>query len=262
MPGFCPLCSSSSANSTVFYGNGGSIIVDIGLSYKAFLLALSKAGGELSDIKAIAITHDHSDHVMGLKTFLKNNNVPLIISEDTLNSLILKDLIPKGTDIIIADDSDIVLGDTIVSRFPTSHDSPGSCGYILSFDGKSYSGICTDTGVLTKESMDALKKCKSVIIESNHDLTMLKNGPYRPELKMRILSAYGHLSNNACAEFLPTLLKSGTTRFVLGHLSRNNNTPMLARAASVSSLTAAGAEENKDYILTVAKPADNEVILY
>lgn len=262
MPGFCPLFSSSKANSTIFYNESGSILVDIGSSYKSFLCALAATGEDVSNIRAIAITHDHSDHILGLKTFLKNNKIPLITSEKTLDSLIRKKIILPEGDYILADDSDIVIGDTVISRFKTSHDSPGSCGYIISFDGKTYTGICTDTGFLTDDAKKSLKKCKSVIIESNHDLTMLKNGPYRPELKMRILSDLGHLSNNACAEFLPTLIESGTTRFVLGHLSQNNNTPLLARSAAISSLKAHGAVANKDFVLTVAKPADNEVVLF
>lgn len=262
MPGFCPLFSSSKANSTVFYDKNNCIVVDMGASYKKFLLALSRTGIELSDIKAIAVTHDHSDHIAGLKTFLRNNNIPLIASQKTLDSLTDKDVIPAETDKIIADESEIVIGDTVISQFPTRHDSPGSCGYILSFDGNTYAGICTDTGVLTKEAVSALLKCKSIIIESNHDLTMLKNGPYTPSLKMRILSDQGHLSNNSCAQVLPQLLENGTTRFVLGHLSETNNTPLLAKSASVSMLKSAGATENKDYVLTVAKPAGNGVILF
>ena len=262
MPGFCPIFSSSKGNSTLFYDKNDCIVVDIGSSYKRFLLVFSNTGKELSDIKAIAITHDHSDHIMGLKTFLKNNKIPLIISEETLSSLNAKNLIPAGSDIIIADDNDIVIGDTVISRFPTRHDSPGSCGYTLSFDGSTYTGICTDTGVLTDEAMASLLKCKSVIIESNHDLTMLKNGPYSPTVKMRILSDHGHLSNNACAEVLPRLLASGTTRFVLGHLSQTNNTPPLAKSTSISILKSVGATENNDYVLTVAKPDGNGVILF
>lgn len=262
MPGFSPLFSSSKANSSVFFDKSSSIIIDMGSSYKAFLCALYNAGEDLSKIKAIAVTHDHSDHITGLKAFLKNNRVPLIASKGTIDALIAKNLIPAGTDIIIADENDIVIGDIVISRFSTSHDSAGSSGYILSFDGKSYSGICTDTGIVTDEELEHLKKCKSVIIESNHDLTMLKNGPYTPQLKMRILSEVGHLSNNACAEALPKLLESGVTRFVLGHLSLNNNNPMIAYSASSLSLKAAGATENRDYTLAVAKPADNEVFLY
>ena len=262
MPGFCPLFSSSKANSSVFFGKSGSIVVDMGCSYKSFLFALSECGQELSDIKALCITHDHSDHIAGLKTFLKNNSIPLIIAEQTANSLIDKNIISPNTDIIIADECDIVIGDISIKRFRTSHDSPGAGGYIMSFDGEKYVGICTDTGYLTDDAVKSLKKCKSVIIESNHDISMLKNGPYPPALKMRILSDLGHLSNSSCAAVLPELIKNGTTRFVLGHLSQHNNTPMLAQQASTLSLKTVGAQDGIDYLLSVAKPGNNEVILY
>lgn len=258
----CPLFSGSKANSTVISGKSGSIIVDIGCSYKSFLLALQKIHENLSDIKAVAITHEHSDHIAGLKTFLKNNNVPVIASKETAETLIKNDYIQKNTDIILADNCDIVIDDMIITRFATSHDCVGSSGYVVSFDNKTFAGVCTDTGFLTDASKEQLKKCKTVLIESNHDITRLKNGPYPPQLKMRILSNQGHLSNSACAEFLPTLLENGATRFILGHLSQNNNTPMLALSANENSLKAFGAVKNQDYILTAAKPSDNEVMLF
>ncbi len=262
MSRICPLFSGSKANSTVISGKSGSIIVDIGCSYKSFLLALQNANENINDIKAIAITHEHSDHIAGLKTFLKNINVPLIASTKTAEALINHNCLQKNTDIIVADDCDIVIEDMVISRFGTSHDCIGSSGYTVTFDGKNFAGICTDTGVLTDNAKEQLKKCKAVIIESNHDITMLKKGPYPPQLKMRILSDLGHLSNSACSEFLPILLKSGTTRFILGHLSQNNNTPMLALSSAESSLKVAGAYKNRDYIITAAKPDNNEVMLF
>lgn len=98
-----------------------------------------------------------------------------------------------------------------------------------------------------------------MLIESNYDIDMLKKGPYPAELKMRIMSECGHLSNNACAAELPELLKSGTTRFILGHLSRNNNNPLLALSAAKNTLTEAGAAVGSDCILEVAAPKNNGV---
>ena len=99
-----------------------------------------------------------------------------------------------------------------------------------------------------------------MLFESNHDVEMLRRGPYPPPLKLRILSDKGHLSNNACAEQLPFLLQNGTTRIILGHLSRQNNLPTLAKMTAQNALSLAGAKENEDYILTVAKPENNGVI--
>ena len=106
---------------------------------------------------------------------------------------------------------------------------------------------------------EAILKSDCILIESNHDIEMLKRGPYPPLLKMRILSDRGHISNNACAAELAALLKSGTTRFILGHLSQNNNTPNLARSCAEAALMAVGAQNGKDYLLSVAAPKDNGV---
>ena len=98
-----------------------------------------------------------------------------------------------------------------------------------------------------------------VLLESNHDVEMLKKGPYPPELKVRILSDKGHISNTACATELKNLFENGTRRFILGHLSQHNNTPLLAKRCATSALIDLGAEIDRDYTLTIAKPSDNGV---
>ena len=98
-----------------------------------------------------------------------------------------------------------------------------------------------------------------VLLESNHDIEMLKKGPYPPQLKVRILSDKGHLSNNICAAELKTLLQNGTKRFILGHLSQHNNTPLLAKSCATAALMDLGAKIDKDYLLYVATPNNNGV---
>ncbi len=262
MSRICPLFSGSKANCTYISGTTGGILVDIGCSYKSFLSALEKIGGKLCDIKAVAITHEHSDHIAGLKTFLKNNNVPLIASKQTLNTLADNNYIPINVDVIEADKCDINLFDISIRRFATSHDCLGSSGYSITLPNGSVASICTDTGVLTDDAKKSVLGSNIVLIESNHDVTMLKNGPYPPQLKMRILSDLGHLSNSACADFLPTLLSHGTNRIILGHLSQKNNNPMIAKSTAENALFEIGAKENIDYLLSVAKPDNNEVMSF
>ena len=138
----------------------------------------------------------------------------------------------------------------------------GSSGYRFTFsDGKSVA-VCTDLGIVTDEVKNSLSGCDTVLIESNHDIDMLKRGPYPPQLKLRILSDNGHLSNNACALTLKELLKGGTVRFILGHLSQHNNLPMLALSTAKQSLLDLGAKCGSDYTLSVAKPCFNEVTLF
>ncbi len=260
MSRICPLFSGSKSNCTIISGSSGAVLVDVGCSYKQLLSALNNINADISHIKAVAITHEHSDHINGLKMLLKNNNIPVIASKQTLDTLINAAVIPSTADIILANEYEIEINDMIISRFPTSHDCVGSSGYSVFVDKDKKFSVCTDTGILTNEAKTALLGSSAVVIESNHDINMLRNGFYPPYLKMRILSEKGHLSNNACAEFLPQLLQSGTNRIILGHLSQNNNTPLLATTTAVNSLSVAGAKENFDYILYAAKPNNNEVL--
>lgn len=262
MSRICPLMSGSKANCTYISCESGSFLVDIGSSYKQFLSAFCAVGGSLEAVKGILITHEHSDHVGGLKMFLKNNQIPLIASAKTLDSLVDKDLIPKSCNIIKANDEPLMLGDVLISRFPTSHDCEGSSGYSFTVKNGDKVSVCTDTGILTDEAKENLLGSKAVLIESNHDITMLKNGPYHAALKARILSDKGHLSNTSCSAFLPELLKSGTNRIILGHISQNNNTPLLALSTAKQSLSLIGAEEGKDYLISAAKPQGNEVSVF
>lgn len=259
MSKFCPLYSSSSGNSTYIGSSYGSILVDAGASLKGITEALNRAGSSIDEIKAIAVTHEHTDHIKSLSTLLKKHKIPLIASKETAKALKSIGKIPDGTEIIFAD-SDIEISGISVHRFATSHDCVGSSGYTFTLPDGVKLGVCTDLGVITDEVRQALMGCTALLIESNHDIEMLRRGPYPPELKLRIMSDKGHLSNNACAVELAEFLKGGTTRFILGHLSQHNNLPLVALSAARAALTDADAEENKDYLLSVAKPQNNEVI--
>ncbi len=256
----CPLFSGSSGNSTYISTSAGSLLVDTGASCKRLEAAITAAGGNISDILAVAVTHEHIDHINGLKVFLKKSGATLVASTKTLEALTREDRIPADTNIICADSGQVAVGDIILSRFATSHDCAGSSGYTVSVGDKKIAAVCTDLGIVTDEVREALDGFPAVLIESNHDVEMLRRGPYPPHLKLRILSESGHLSNNACAAELPRLLKGGTSRFILGHLSRNNNLPMLALSSARATLSDIGATADRDYIITVAKPECNGVI--
>lgn len=258
MARICPLCSGSSGNSTYIAFSSGAVLVDAGASCKSILEGVA-AQGSAEALRAIAITHEHIDHIKGLKTLLKKTQVPLIASSVTLEALAAADIIPAGTKLISADEEKIELGDICLSRFQTSHDTDGSSGYVVG-DGNTKIAVCTDLGIVTDTVREALRGSAAVLIESNHDVEMLRRGPYPPSLKLRILSERGHLSNNACAAELPELLKSGTARIILGHLSLHNNMPALATSCARAALADIGATEGRDYILKVAKPCISEAI--
>lgn len=255
----CPLFSGSTGNSTYIGTENGGILIDAGASAKGIGEQLARANADFKDIKAVAVTHCHDDHIKGLRAVLKKTGAMVISTEKTAECLIKKECVLPNTKINVVDSNDIDIQGINLKSFATSHDSDGSCGYTLYLpDGKKFS-LCTDTGVITDDIRNAISGSDVVLIESNHDVEMLKKGPYPPLLKVRIMSDKGHISNEICAYEVRKLFESGTTRFILGHLSLNNNTPMLAKSASESALMDICAKNGKDYILNVAKPKENGV---
>jgi phosphoribosyl 1,2-cyclic phosphodiesterase len=160
--------------------------------------------------------------------------------------------------ILIRADEGVEVNGLFIKPFKTSHDCADGRGYIVTgSDGSSKVAVATDTGIVTPEIINSITGCNLVYIESNHDVNMLKNGSYHFELKKRILSDKGHLSNDACAEVLRALVNKGTTQFVLAHLSEENNTPHLAYDTSINALLEMGALVNRDFQLRVAEPENN-----
>lgn len=262
MARFCTLASGSSGNSTYISTVGGGILIDAGISFKSLSNSILSVGGDVSKLCAVAITHTHTDHIKGLKTLLSKTRIPLIASSQTLECLRRQNVIPSENDVICVENGIVEIGDIGLEFFSTSHDAEGSGGYVIIQNDGRRSAVCTDLGVVTDTVRKKLCGCDTVLIESNHDVEMLKCGPYPPQLKLRILSENGHLSNNACATELPSLLQNGTKRIILGHLSAENNTPILAASAARAALSAIGAKEDIDYILKIAKPKTPEVILF
>ena len=261
MARICTLASGSGGNSTYISTSDGDILIDAGISYKAIADAVAQIG-DLSKLRAIAVTHIHNDHIKGLKTFLKKTKIPLIASNDTLKTLVQDDRVPENTKIITADNGVTTLGDILVDFFATSHDAVGSGGYVVTTPEGRRAAVCTDLGVVTDTVRQKLYGCDALLIESNHDVEMLRRGPYPAHLKLRILSDEGHLSNSACAVELPELLKRGTTRIILGHISAENNTPLLATSSAKTMLAQIGAQEGADYILQTAKPKTVGVTIF
>ncbi len=259
MARFCPLFSGSSGNCSFIGAAGSGILVDAGVSAKRILAALSAREISKEEINAIFITHEHSDHIKGLGVLVKKLDVPIFASPQTLDAVSSCCALPEGAR-LCAIEKDTAIGDIIAHRFPTSHDCEGSSGYSFTLPFGQKISVCTDTGIVTEEMRSSISGSNLVLIESNHDLTMLKSGPYPPLLKIRIMSEKGHLSNNECAAALPELLNSGTTSFVLGHLSEHNNTPDLAVAAARGALLGVGAKHNEDYRLFAAPPEGSGVI--
>lgn len=255
---FYPIASGSTGNCT-YIGHGKSgLLIDAGISAKAICEGLSKAAIDPQSLLGIFITHEHIDHIQGLKVFSSKYNIPIFASEKTKEALLKS--IPELE--ITSFDESIELGNFTITRFSTSHDCEGSSGYIITLPDGRRCAVCTDLGFVSDEVHLALSGSDAVLLESNYDLFMLENGPYPPPLKKRILSDKGHLSNNNCAAEIAKLIKSGTTRVILGHLSRENNRPEVAKNCIVARLVDDKLVENEDYILYVAPPKNGNVIIF
>lgn len=254
-----PLFSSSKGNSTFIGTPQSGILIDVGVTCKKLVEALNYNGIELEAIKAVFITHEHSDHIKGLSVFTKKTKVPVFAQEKTLKYLCDKNCVCKESNLYIISDKPVDLGDMQIHSFPTPHDTEQSCGYVIKLnDGKKIT-VCTDLGEVTPIVNENLLGSDLVLIESNYDEIMLKNGPYPYFLKNRISSGYGHLSNSDCAKQVKKLVKNGTTRIILGHLSQENNTPLAAENEILNYLTEF--ERDKDYILKVAPVNNNGTVL-
>lgn len=249
-----PVCSSSKGNCTYVGDRASGILVDVGCSVRMLSQQLALAGVSPSAIRAIFITHEHSDHIKGLLSALKWLHVPVYASRETLGYLIEKGQIPAGGTAREIRSRTADFGEFGVSCFSTPHDSLHSLGYRIAFANGKAACVCTDIGHMTPDVYSHLRGSDFVLLESNYDEDMLEFGPYPRFLKERILSEHGHLSNADCASTLLALFNDGTTKFTLGHLSEENNRPEVAFAASLAMLAPTGAVLQEDYILTVAKP--------
>ncbi len=259
---FCPLFSSSSGNSVYIGDRDGGVLVDVGRSAKQTNAMLNNIGVDISQVKAVLLTHEHSDHVGGLSIFAAKHKIPIYAPNGTLLALKHKGTLSEKHIDITLPDSPIEISGLRIENFKTSHDCADGRGYVITgLDGTTKVAIATDTGYISNEILSKITGCKLVYIESNHDIAMLKSGPYHYNLQQRILSDIGHLSNDVCADTLRALVNKGTTHFVLAHLSQENNTPDLAYKTSTAALHEMGALENRDYILKVAEPENREKIM-
>jgi len=238
------LFSSSKGNCTyIKYGND-EFLIDCGASAKAIDKALKSIDSSLDNIKAMFITHEHYDHIRGLPIITKYFKMPIYAP---LNSCdYIAERIAFGTKLTdISTGTVIELSNTAICPIATPHDSRGSVGFRIRA-GEEKIGYFTDIGHLSEGVLRGLSGCRRIVLESNHDIEMLKNGPYPYPLKQRILGNMGHLSNEMCAHLLPHLVKHGTESILLAHLSEENNRPETAFQASFTSLMANGYQVNTD----------------
>lgn len=218
--------SGSRGNCTLVSCSGKNFLIDCGISMRRIKENLSLSALKPEDITAIFITHEHADHVCGLSMLCKHYNIPVFAPRTVANHLSYSVAGVENYLNMIPADGKIVFDEVKVSAFHTSHDTDESVGYRIEAD--SVFAFATDTGIVTDEMYSGLLGADAVIIESNHDVDMLLGGTYPYYLKRRILSERGHLSNADCGSLAAFIADSGAKYIILGHLSRENNTPRLA----------------------------------
>ena len=249
------LFSGSKGNALFIRYGKTSILIDAGMSARAVDKALAAVNSAAAELDAIFVTHEHIDHIKALKVLSKRVPVKIHLTKPTADAILSAQQI-SFADTLVAHEAvfSVSLGALTVESFPTPHDSAQSVGFRISVqtpDGIRTIGVATDHGCVDDTVRTALLGSEFVILEANHDENMLMCGSYPYQLKRRILSSRGHLSNEACGRFLCELAAHGMRGAMLAHLSEENNHPALARATVMQAFAQSGIR-SEDVYLAVA----------
>lgn len=248
---FISLISGSSGNATLVSDGTTNLLVDCGTSGKALEKALAEAGSSIREIDAVLLTHEHSDHTKGVGVLSRKYGFPIYATAKTHTATVKVGEINPDLKINIHANEDFEIGTIGIAPFQIHHDAADPVGYSFHI-GSNKLTIATDTGYISKGLLEKLKGSDAIILESNHDVEMLRCGPYPFYLQQRILSDYGHLSNEVAARAALELVRSGTKHIMLGHLSDKNNLPEIALLETHKTLTEAGVKIGEDATLQVA----------
>jgi len=235
------LASGSKGNCTLVSSSGTRLLVDAGLSCRELLRRLALCGGDANCIDAILITHEHSDHVGGLRVLAKRLKIPVYMTEATHDAYRRYARDAAGNRVklerleLFRPGHVFNIGDVTVTPFTIPHDAIDPVGFTFRSEGVKVA-VCTDLGYMPASVRDHIRGCQVLMIESNHDLEMLRGGPYPWAVKQRVMSRVGHLSNDALADFLTTDYDGGAEYVILAHLSEQNNHPEIARMTAERAL--------------------------
>lgn len=243
------LASGSKGNAAFFQCGDTRILIDAGISCRRIEQGLKAYGCKLSDLDGIFITHEHIDHVAGLPMVLKKSKVPVYTTEGTWQAI--GDKVADYQDRFVCLTRRVPLKGIQVVPFSISHDAARPVGYMI-FHGDMKLTLATDLGYVTPDVYAAAEHADILVLEANHDVEMLKAGPYPYYLQQRILGPEGHLSNVAAGELLANLPIYGRMNVILAHRSETNNTPAQALYTVRSTLAKAGKVVGRDVLLRLA----------
>lgn len=249
---FCSLYSGSSGNSLFISDGNTKLLIDAGLSAKKIIAALQSIGENPEEISAILISHEHIDHTRGVGILSRKFHMPIYANEKTWATM-EKEIGPVEACNKIAFETGIQfsIGEIGIKAFPIPHDASEPVGFNFFTQDKKIT-TATDIGHINQEVLSCLELSDLILLESNHDVEMLKIGPYPYPLKRRILSEIGHLSNEMAGKVVAYMAEKGTKFFFLGHLSKENNFPELAFQTVCNAVTEKQIAIGKDIMLEVA----------
>lgn len=249
---FCSLSSGSAGNGLYLDTGRTRFLIDAGFSGKQTEYLLNAIGVSARDLDYILVTHEHGDHTKGVGVLSRRYDLPILANGPTW--LAMKKRIgrvkPKNMHVFETDRA-FQIQDTQILPIHTHHDAADPVGYIFETGGRKIA-VMTDTGRVDRVMEEAIRGSDAIYLESNHDVPMLLNGPYPEDLKQRILSDQGHLSNPEAARVLGRLLQGQGEEVILAHLSEENNTSDVAFATSYSHLINLGLDPDRDIKLQVA----------
>ena len=248
----CTLASGSSGNCTYISDGKTRLLIDAGISTRAIVNGLKKIGASPEEIDAILITHEHFDHVRALEVLEKKFSIPVYAAEPDTQAAVagISDILYERT-VGFPPGSEFSIGNINIKPFATPHDTPYSVGYRIE-SGENSLVFATDLGHVPEDVLNAMCGAQLILLEANYDEAALERGPYPPMLKKRIAGRNGHLSNSDCAKCAVEAAKRGVKCVVLGHLSKENNTPKLAYDTVHRGLMEGGFIPGVDVMLQVA----------
>ena len=235
------LASGSRGNTAIVESARARLLVDAGISCRETFKRVKLSGRDPREISAILITHEHSDHICGLATLAKKLSIPVFMTGATHQAWArsLRDEsgeLPQIAKLeIFSSGRSFEIADITVTPFTIPHDAADPVGFTFRAEGTKV-GIATDLGYMPASVRDHLRRCDVLVIESNHDLEMLRVGPYPWSVKQRVMSRVGHLSNESLAQFFAEDYDGGASYIVLAHLSEENNHPEIALRAAEEAL--------------------------
>lgn len=232
----CVLASGSRGNCVYLAAGDDALLIDVGLSGREIERRIRQQNLDPCNVRAILVTHEHSDHIRGVGVLARRYNLPVYMTAPTYQaSRTIIGNLPACHHFQPGEDFTLV--NFNIHPFALSHDAVDPVGFTCAGNG-SRVGIATDLGIATGLVVDHLKGCDMLLVEANHDTAMLTNGPYPWHLKQRIRSRNGHLSNSATGDLLAQIAHPNLRQIVLGHLSEANNSPQIARQTVKDALAA------------------------